>query len=106
MQLFDGTKIDFMGHRRAALIVSIIAVAISIGSLAMRGLNYGIEFTGGVVIEAAVHAGRRSHGDPHESRECGFREGSGAEPRLADRRDDSRCRRRARARISARCAST
>ena len=24
MQLFDGTKIDFMGHRRAALIVSII----------------------------------------------------------------------------------
>jgi preprotein translocase subunit SecF len=53
MQLFDGTKIDFMGHRRAALIVSIIAVAISIGSLAIRGLNYGIEFTGGVVIEAA-----------------------------------------------------
>ena len=52
MQLFDGTKIDFMGHRRGALIVSIILVAISIGSLAVRGLNYGIEFTGGVVIEA------------------------------------------------------
>jgi preprotein translocase subunit SecF len=53
MQLFDGTKIDFMGHRRAALIVSIVLVLISIGSLAVRGLNYGIEFTGGVVIEAA-----------------------------------------------------
>jgi preprotein translocase subunit SecF len=53
MQLFDSTKIDFMGHRRGALIVSIIAVVISIGSLAVRGLNYGIEFTGGVVIEAA-----------------------------------------------------
>ena len=52
MQLFDGTKIDFMGHRRAALIVSIVLVLISIGSLAVRGLNYGIEFTGGVVIEA------------------------------------------------------
>jgi preprotein translocase subunit SecF len=52
MQLFDGTKIDFMGHRRGALIVSIVLVAISIGSLAVRGLNYGIEFTGGVVIEA------------------------------------------------------
>jgi preprotein translocase subunit SecF len=52
MQLFDGTKIDFMGHRRGALIVSIILVTISIGSLAVRGLNYGIEFTGGVVIEA------------------------------------------------------
>jgi preprotein translocase subunit SecF len=33
------------------VIVSIILVAISIGSLAARGLNYGIEF-GGVVIEA------------------------------------------------------
>jgi preprotein translocase subunit SecF len=53
MQLFDGTKIDFMGHRRGALVVSIVAVLISIGSLAVRGLNYGIEFTGGVVIEAA-----------------------------------------------------
>jgi preprotein translocase subunit SecF len=53
MQLFDGTKIDFMGHRRGALIVSTVLVLISIGSLAVRGLNYGIEFTGGVVIEAA-----------------------------------------------------
>ena len=52
MQLFDGTKIDFMGHRRGALIVSIVLVLISIGSLAVRGLNYGIEFTGGVIIEA------------------------------------------------------
>ncbi|HUO66205.1 MAG TPA: protein translocase subunit SecF [Gammaproteobacteria bacterium] len=52
MQLFDGTKIDFMGHRRGALIVSTVLVLISIGSLAVRGLNYGIEFTGGVVIEA------------------------------------------------------
>ena len=52
MQLFDGTKIDFMGHRRGALIVSTVLVLISIGSLAVRGLNYGIEFTGGVIIEA------------------------------------------------------
>jgi len=53
MELFDKTNIDFMGHRRPALIVSIIAVAISIGSLAVRGLNYGVEFTGGVIVEAA-----------------------------------------------------
>jgi preprotein translocase subunit SecF len=52
MQLFDSTKIDFMGHRKAALIVSVVAVLISIGSLVVRGLNYGVEFTGGVVIEA------------------------------------------------------
>ena len=52
MQLFDKTNIDFMGHRRPALIVSVIAVLISIGSLVFRGLNYGVEFTGGVIIEA------------------------------------------------------
>jgi preprotein translocase subunit SecF len=53
MELFDRTNINFMGHRRPALIVSIIAVLISIGSLAVRGLNYGVEFTGGVIVEAA-----------------------------------------------------
>ena len=52
MQFFDKTNIDFMGHRRPALIVSVIAVLISIGSLVFRGLNYGVEFTGGVIIEA------------------------------------------------------
>jgi preprotein translocase subunit SecF len=53
MELFDRTNIDFMGHRRPALIVSIVAVLISIGALAVRGLNYSIEFTGGVSVEAA-----------------------------------------------------
>jgi len=52
MQLFDRTNIDFMGHRRPALIVSIVLVLISLGSLAVRGLNYGVEFTGGVIVEA------------------------------------------------------
>jgi preprotein translocase subunit SecF len=52
MQLFDKTNFDFMGHRRPALIVSIVAVLISVGSLAFRGLNYGVEFTGGVIVEA------------------------------------------------------
>jgi len=53
MQLFNTPRnFDFMGHRRPALIVSVVAVLISIGSLAVRGLNYGVEFTGGVIIEA------------------------------------------------------
>jgi preprotein translocase subunit SecF len=56
MQLFDKTNFDFMGHRRPALIVSVVAVLISIGSLAVRGLNYGVEFTGGVIIEAAYQS--------------------------------------------------
>jgi len=53
MQLLDlKTQIDFMGKRRVALVISAIIMLISLGSLVVRGLNFGIEFTGGIVIEA------------------------------------------------------
>lgn len=52
MQLFK-TKlnIDFMGKRRIALGLSLVLIFLSIGSLASRGLNFGIDFTGGYLIE-------------------------------------------------------
>src|SRR5215475_629833 len=53
MELFDRTNINFMGQRRPALIVSVVAVLISLGSLAVRGLNYGVDFTGGVIVDAS-----------------------------------------------------
>ncbi|RPH31210.1 MAG: protein translocase subunit SecDF [Bacteroidales bacterium] len=40
-------KIDFIGIRKKLYAVSIIVIVIGIGSLAMKGLNYGIDFTGG-----------------------------------------------------------
>lgn len=45
------TNINFMGQRHVALIVSALLIVISIGSLATRGLNLGIDFTGGTGIE-------------------------------------------------------
>jgi preprotein translocase subunit SecF len=45
------TKINFMGYRKLAMIISIIAVLLSVASLAIRGLNLGIDFTGGSIIE-------------------------------------------------------
>jgi preprotein translocase subunit SecF len=40
-----------MGQRKLALVFSLTLILISIGSLAIRGLNFGIDFTGGTVIE-------------------------------------------------------
>ena len=45
------TNIDFMSQRKIALIMSTILIVVSITSLAMRGLNFGLDFTGGTLIE-------------------------------------------------------
>jgi len=45
------TNIDFMGQRKWALIFSGVLLIVSVISFGVRGLNYGIDFTGGTLIE-------------------------------------------------------
>jgi preprotein translocase subunit SecF len=47
------TKIDFLspGRRKVALAVSALLVVVSLVSLATRGLEFGIDFTGGILLE-------------------------------------------------------
>ena len=45
--------INFMGLRRMAALFSIVLVLASIGSLAVQQLNWGLDFTGGTLVEVA-----------------------------------------------------
>jgi len=45
------TTIDFMSRRNIALVFSTILIIASIFSLSTRGLNFGLDFTGGTLIE-------------------------------------------------------
>jgi preprotein translocase subunit SecF len=59
MEFFKhNTKIDFMSQRKWAAVISIILFALSLISLGMNGLNWGLDFTGGTQIQLSF---------PHEA---------------------------------------
>jgi preprotein translocase subunit SecF len=47
------TRIDFIGRRRIAALISISIIVILLLSLFIRGLNLGIDFTGGTLVEVS-----------------------------------------------------
>ena len=54
MELFpSNSKIDFLGWRKVSIAISIVLVIVSLALITTRGLNYALDFTGGVLVEAA-----------------------------------------------------
>ena len=47
------TQFDFLGKRRLAGMISLALIAVGIASLLVRGLNFGIDFTGGTLVEVS-----------------------------------------------------
>ena len=47
----EDTKVNFMGVHILALVLSLLLLAGSVGLLGQKGLNFGIDFTGGTIIE-------------------------------------------------------
>ena len=52
----DDLKVDFMGIRKIAAIVSVVLVTLSAGSLAVNQLEWGLDFTGGTLVEVFYDA--------------------------------------------------
>jgi preprotein translocase subunit SecF len=47
------TNIDFMGKRKFAFVASAVLMVLSVVALTTRGLNFGLDFTGGTLIEVS-----------------------------------------------------
>ena len=64
-RLFLGqTAIDFWGHRRTYFLISAVLIVVSVISLAVRDVNLGIDFEGGVAFD--VPAGELSVSDARD----------------------------------------
>lgn len=50
------TNFDFMGKRKIAFVLSAILIVLSIAALVTRDLNFGLDFTGGTLIEVSYPA--------------------------------------------------
>ena len=50
MKFLENRKFNFMSVRKQAMVLSFVLIIISIGSLVTRGLNFGLDFTGGTSV--------------------------------------------------------
>jgi preprotein translocase subunit SecF len=75
MELFRvQTQIDFLGRRKIALGISLALILISLLSFGVRGMNWGLDFTGGTLIEVGYPQPVELGGIRQALNEAGFPE--------------------------------
>ncbi len=54
MEIFHhDLNINFLGMRKVSIVISTLLIIVSIWAIAVRGLNYGLDFTGGILIQVS-----------------------------------------------------
>lgn len=56
MELFKKPNIDFIGLRWYPIGASLVVISLSLASIAIKGFNYSIEFTGGTLLQVSFPA--------------------------------------------------
>ena len=56
------TRLPFMRYKGLCLTLSIVGMALSLLLFAVRGLNYGVDFKGGSLIEVQSTSANTRHG--------------------------------------------
>ena len=52
MEVFNpNSNINFLGWRKVSMTISVVLVVIALAAIFVKGLNYGLDFTGGVLVE-------------------------------------------------------
>ena len=44
-------KLRFMKYRKLSYVISVICMIVAIASIFVKGFNYGIDFSGGILME-------------------------------------------------------
>ncbi|HEX5960169.1 MAG TPA: protein translocase subunit SecF [Rhodanobacteraceae bacterium] len=51
MEIFHhDLNIDFLGMRKVSIVISTILILVSVWAITVKGLNYGLDFTGGILL--------------------------------------------------------
>lgn len=54
-QSFRSKPRNLMGNLTPYIVLSVVILSIALGSIAFKGLNYGLDFTGGTILELGVY---------------------------------------------------